>query len=120
MSTQHIVNERRQTQRVQARLRTRWEGTLAQCDGELVDLSAGGCFILTADRVKPKELIRIEIQLPTEGWIYLWGEVVYQVHEMGFALNFTGVSDTEHAMLELLLDYMRGETNATPAYAAAS
>jgi len=107
--------ERRQADRVYVQLNARWEGVLAQCEGHVVDLSATGCFVLTADRVKPKELIRVEIQLPTEGWLYLWGEVVYRIEEMGFALRFTGVSDMEQAMLDLLLEYMRGETDAAGA-----
>ena len=112
--------ERRQSERVYVQLNARWEGVLARCEGNIVDLSATGCFVLTADRVKPKELIRVEIQLPTEGWLYLWGEVVYRIEEMGFALRFTGVSDMEQGMLDLLLDFMREETgdNSAPALAS--
>ena len=101
--------DRRQAERVYVQLNARWEGVLARCEGHIVDLSTTGCFVLTSDRVKPKELIRVEIQLPTEGWLYLWGEVVYRIEEMGFALRFTGVSDTEQAMLDLLLEFMREE-----------
>lgn len=112
--------DRRQSERVYVQLNARWEGVLARCEGHVVDLSATGCFVLTSDRVKQKELIRVEIQLPTEGWLYLWGEVVYRIEEMGFALRFTGVSDMEQAMLDLLLEYMReeaGSNNAAPAFA---
>ena len=109
--------ERRQSNRVQVQLNARWEGILAQCEGHIVDLSSNGCFILTADRVKPKELIRVEIQLPTEGWMFLWGEVVYKIPEMGFALRFTGVTEIERAMLDLLLEFVREEPQNVPAYA---
>lgn len=101
------ANERRQTERVRARLEARWEGVLTRRNGTIVDISASGCFILTSDDVQPKELIRLEIQLPTGRDIYLWGEVVYQVHEMGFAVRFTGTSDLEQKMLEILLDFIR-------------
>ena len=104
--------ERRQAERVYVRLNARWEGVMAQCEGQIVDLSTTGCFVLTSDRVKPKELIRVEIQLPTEGWMYLWGEVVYRIEDMGFALHFTGVSDMEQAMLNLLIDFVRDETSS--------
>ena len=110
-----MAADRRQAERVYVRLNARWEGVLAQCEGNIVYLSATGCFVLTADRVKPKELIRVEIQLPTEGWLYLWGEVVYRIEEMGFALRFTGVSDMEQAMLDLLLEFMREETGSNAA-----
>ncbi|HYG11330.1 MAG TPA: PilZ domain-containing protein [Pyrinomonadaceae bacterium] len=111
--------DRRQSERVYVQLNARWEGVWARCEGHIVDLSATGCFVLTADRVKPKELIRVEIELPTEGWLYLWGEVVYRIEEMGFALRFTGVSDMEQAMLDLLLEFMREETSNTDAPAIA-
>jgi PilZ domain len=105
--------ERRQAERVYVRLNARWEGVMAQCEGHIVDLSVTGCFVLTSDRVKTKELIRVEIQLPTEGWMYLWGEVVYRIEDMGFALRFTGVSEMEQAMLNLLLDFVRDEAGSS-------
>jgi hypothetical protein len=107
--------ERRQAERVYVQLNARWEGVIAQCEGHIVDLSTTGCFVLTSDRVKPKELIRVEIQLPTEGWLYLWGEVVYRIEDMGFALHFTGVSEIEQAMLNLLLEFVREETGSSAA-----
>lgn len=98
------ISDRREARRFQVKLNARWEGVLAQRTGTIVDISSTGCFLLTSDEVTPKELIRIEIQLPTERWIYLWAEVVYQISEMGFALRFTGSTETEQAMLNLLLD----------------
>jgi hypothetical protein len=96
--------DRRESRRFQVKLNARWEGVLAQRTGTIVDISSTGCFLLTRDEVTPKELIRIEIQMPTERWIYLWAEVVYQISEMGFALRFTGSTKTEQTMLTLLLD----------------
>ena len=101
------MEERRRTERVEVALDAHWEGVLVQCSGTVVDLSVTGCFILTPDQVQPQELIRIEIEKPTGGYIYLWGEVVYQVSEMGFALRFTGTTDKEERMLQLLIDYVR-------------
>lgn len=98
------ISDRREARRFQVKLNARWEGVLAQRTGTIVDISSTGCFLLTSDDVTPKELIRIEIQMPTERWIYLWAEVVYQISEMGFALRFTGSTETEQTMLNLLLD----------------
>lgn len=100
------ISERREADRFQVKLNARWEGVLTQRAGTIVDISSTGCFLLTRDEVTPKELVRIEIQLPTERWIYLWAEVVYQIPEMGFALRFTGSTATEQAMLDLLLDML--------------
>ena len=106
------TSERRESERFQVKLNARWEGVLAQRTGTIVDISSTGCFLLTRDDVTPKELIRIEIQLPTERWIYLWAEVVYQISEIGFALRFTGSTETEQTMLNLLLDMLAASASA--------
>ena len=101
------MDERRGAERVQVTIDARWEGVAAQCGGTIVDLSVTGCFILTSDLVTEDELIRLELLTPTGGSIHLWGEVVYKLTEMGFALRFTGMGDAEREMLNLLLDYVR-------------
>jgi hypothetical protein len=103
------MSERRIAERVRVHLNARWEGVLARREGVISDISATGCFILTSDEVERGELVRLEIETPTEGWIYLWGEVVYLIEEMGFAVRFTGASESEQTMLALLIDYYRPE-----------
>lgn len=106
------TGDRRRTERLRTNLRAFWEGVLTRRAGEITDISSTGCFILTRDDVQPAELIRLEVHTPTGRAICLWGEVVYQVEEMGFALRFTGTEPAEHGMLELLLDYLRVEREA--------
>lgn len=103
------MSERRIAERVRVHLNAHWEGVLARREGVISDISSTGCFILTSDEVERGELVRLEIETPTEGWIYLWGEVVYLIEEMGFALRFTGASESEQTMLALLIDYYRPE-----------
>jgi hypothetical protein len=109
------ISDRRNAERFQVKLNARWEGVQAQRTGTLVDISSTGCFLLTRDLVTPKELIRIEIELPTGRWIYLWAEVVYKITEMGFALRFTGATGTEETMLNLLLDNLAESASAESA-----
>jgi hypothetical protein len=101
------TKDRRGTERVQAHLEARWESVLARRSGTVTDISASGCFILTSSEVQPEELIRLGIRLPTGRWIYLWGEVVYNIADMGFALRFKGGDETELQMLSILIDYAR-------------
>ncbi|HLL74021.1 MAG TPA: PilZ domain-containing protein [Pyrinomonadaceae bacterium] len=101
------MTERRKAERVQVTIDACWEGVVVQCAGTVVDLSATGCFILTSDLVAEEELIRLELSTPTGGSLYLWGEVVYKLPEMGFALRFTGMGDAEREMLALLIEYAR-------------
>lgn len=105
-----MIEERRESERVRADIPVRWEGVLVSREGTAVDISTSGCFILTDEAVQPKELIRLEMQTPTGRQLCLWGEVVYTNEEMGFALRFTGVEETEMKMLELLIEYARGRT----------
>jgi len=103
------MEDKRNAARVEVSLDARWEGVLAQCAGTIIDLSKSGCFILTSDLAAHDELIRLEVELPTGRSVYLWGEIVYKISEMGFGVRFTGVSDADRAVLELLIDYARGK-----------
>jgi len=103
----NTTGERRRAERLRTSLQAYWEGVLTRRGGTITDISPTGCFILTRDDVQQQELIRLEVQSPTGRSICLWGEVVYKVEEMGFALRFTGTEPAEQEMLKLLLDYLR-------------
>lgn len=107
-----MSQERRKSDRFQTDLEARWEGVLTRREGKIIDISSTGCFLLTADEVQRGELIRLEILSPEGPWLYLWGEVVYQVSEMGFAVHFTGTTDSEQATLEGLLEYVSARRDA--------
>ncbi|HKQ51823.1 MAG TPA: PilZ domain-containing protein [Pyrinomonadaceae bacterium] len=98
-----LNDERRKNDRVKVSLQATWEGVLTILKGEVVDLSTTGCFILTNDQVTVGELIRLEIQQPREGVLYLWAEVVYQMSEIGFGVRFTGADEAEMKRLEWLV-----------------
>ncbi len=102
-----MLDERRTSERFRGNLEATWEGVVSRQRGTLVDISLTGCFILTPDEVQQHELVRLEIEAPTNRTIYLWAEVVYKIPEMGFALCFTGADEKESDMLKLLLDYLR-------------
>lgn len=99
------MKERRQAPRVRVDLPARWEGVLAQREATITNLSINGCFVLSGGNVEPKELVRLEINLPDGEPIYLWSEVVDPADEIGFAVRFTSTSDEEHARLE---EYING------------
>lgn len=107
-----LISDRRVAERFHVKLNARWEGVVSQRKGTVADISSTGCFLLTRDDVAPKELIRLEIQLPTGHWIQLWAEVVYQISEMGFALRFTGTTEMEETMLNRLLSTLAESASA--------
>jgi hypothetical protein len=81
--------------------------------GTVVDISTTGCFVLTMDDVQNNELIRVEIRLIGGTWISLWGEIVYQVPEIGFGLKFTDIGQTSKDVIALLVDYSLMEKTLT-------
>ena len=92
--------ERRRQPRIEVNLPARWEGVLTERAAAVTSLSINGCFVLTGGKVAPKELIRLEINLPDNQVIYLWSEVVDEAEEIGFAVRFTSISDEEHEQLD--------------------
>jgi hypothetical protein len=99
-----MTKERRRAPRVKVNLPARWEGVLAQKQASVTSLSRNGCFLLSGGAVEPKELIRLEIELPEGDPIYFWAEVVDAADEIGFAVRFTSVTDVDEArMIAFLL-----------------
>ena len=97
------MQERRTAERVRTNLKARWEGLISQGRGTICDLGSGGCFVLTGGEVTAGELVRLEIHL-TDRVDLVWGEVVYAIEEMGFALRFDFGSDDQKEELESLVD----------------
>jgi hypothetical protein len=97
------MQERRTAERLRINLRVRWEGLISQGRGAICDLSPTGCFVLTGGEVTTGELVRLEIHFP--GQIDLvWGQVVYAVAEMGFALRFAFSDDADRNSLFQLIE----------------
>jgi hypothetical protein len=81
------MQERRAAERLRIDLNARWEALRTEGRGAVCDLSSLGCFVLTSTGVRQGEVIRLDINFPEET-ATLWGQVVYTVAEMGFALRF--------------------------------
>lgn len=98
------MGERRQALRVDVNIPTRWEGASMMHEGTISSLSRNGCFLLTGGRVEPKELVRVEVQIPNEEPLFLWGEVVDEAFEIGFAVRFNPFDEEEHQRLIRFVD----------------
>ncbi len=97
------MQERRTAERIRINLRARWEGLFSQGRGTICDLSPTGCFVLTGGEVTTGELVRLEMHFP--GRIDLvWGQVVYAVAEMGFALRFALGNEEDRRALDELVE----------------
>jgi len=96
------MQERRTAERFRTNLNVRWESLGSQGRGSVCDLSSTGCFVLTGGEVIPRELIRLELVGPEE-ITPLWGHVIYQIREMGFAVRFAVTRDDERESIARLI-----------------
>ena len=97
------MQERRAAERLRIDLNARWEALRTEGRGAVCDLSSLGCFVLTSAELKPGELIRLDIELPQE-LASLWGQVVYTVAEIGFALRFGFAAEAERVRVVHLIE----------------
>ena len=96
------MQERRNAPRLRTNLNVRWETLHTGGRGAICDLSTTGCFILTGGEVYPPELVRMNILLPSE-MATLWGNVVYTINEMGFAVRFVFGSEADEELIERVI-----------------
>ena len=100
------MQERRRAERIRLDLPVRWESLLTEGRGSICDLSASGCFVLSAGYLKVSELVRLEINFGINR-VFLWAEVVYGVPEMGFALRFLLSEASERRALTNLIENLQ-------------
>ena len=103
--------ERRRNERVKVNLVVHWEAEKGRCEGVMGDLSIEGCFVLGPTQVYDGELIRLEIPLPKNKVMVLWGEVTNHLDEVGFGMRFTTSGPTETNRLKRMIERAR-EKNA--------
>jgi PilZ domain len=121
-----MLKERRRARRVSTDLAARWNTPTLSHEGKIIDLSTGGCFILTASQISvnkiprveqasEKEALSIEVQLSRECRLKLRAEVVYRVERVGFAARFLDLTlDEEQALRAFVERHEPRERNPLP------
>jgi hypothetical protein len=100
------MQERRAAERLHLDISCAWEALRTQGRGAVCDISSLGCFVLTGAEVETGELIRLEVHFPQET-ITLWGQIVYSISEMGFALRFVFGTTGDQALRDRLIETVR-------------
>ena len=114
------MKERREAKRIATNLTVKWNTSVLSQEGKVIDLSNGGCFILTAiqmpanklsmvKQVSKKEPILIELHLSHEESLKVRGEVVYRVGRAGFAVRFLDLSPDEKRVLQAFIEKQESE-----------
>ena len=102
------MQERRTAERFRTNLNARWESLRRQGRGSVCDFSATGCFVLTGGEVAPGELIKLEL-VSGDKVTLVWGHVVYEIAEMGFAIRFAVAHEAEKQSLKRLAAELSGQ-----------
>lgn len=100
--------ERREDTRVCLELEVRWEGRAGKYLALTGDIARGGCFIASTQMVPVGDRFIFELKTPTGRWMRLFGEVIYQLPDIGFGVRFKLLTEMDRESLVLLLDYARG------------
>lgn len=64
----------------------------SEVEGEVTDLSSGGCFVESERNVREGDLVKLRFDIPGQGDLTIWGNVVYWVRETGFGVRFAAFS----------------------------
>ena len=96
------MQEQRAAPRFRVDLNAHWETLKSQGRGAVSDLSAGGCFVLSGGQVKAGELTRLQIT-SADQVVVAWGQVIYAIAEMGFAVRFVFERDQDRNPLIRLI-----------------
>jgi hypothetical protein len=77
-----------------------------EAEGEVTELSAGGCFITTGEEVSEGDLVKLRLDLSGHGDLTIWGNVVFRVRDTGFGVSFGAFS--QGGAREKLMDLLNG------------
>ena len=103
------MKERRRARRISTNLTARWSSPGSTEEGKIIDLSTGGCFVLTASSI-PADKLSLVTQISNEEPILLdmkladralevRAEVVYRIERVGFGARFRDLaSEDEHEL----------------------
>jgi hypothetical protein len=95
--------DRREVFRYAAQIEISWENLAGTERGMISDISRKGCFVLCSGEVVDGENIKLSFPRENGKIFILWGEVVYHVYEIGFAVRFIELGSAEQRFLECLL-----------------
>jgi hypothetical protein len=68
------------------------------------DLSLSGCYIIALPTVMRGELLSFHVKLPTNRWMPLLGEVMYQHPNIGFGVQFRDMKTPQKVIIKKLLE----------------
>ncbi len=102
-------SDRRSARRFTVTIDIEWERSGERHPGTISDLSEGGCFVLTGIEVEDGDEVGLFLPIGDGMKVQYIGTVTNHVYEIGFAANFTRVSEAQRNVLR---SYLLGEEEA--------
>lgn len=84
-------------------LTARWQGSAANRNVRISDLSQGGCYVDTVVEVIVGETLFLQILMPAGEWFELKGLVAHHTPRLGFGVRFVNLDEKQHHQICLLL-----------------
>ncbi len=100
-------DERRQTKRFAVSIDIEWENHFGRRAGTLSDISEDGCFVLSEVHISDGELDKIFIPLTDGMKVEFMGQVANYVYEIGFAVHFLSLTDSQKEFLASFVEVYR-------------
>ena len=102
--------DRRTAKRYTVTIDIEWEYAGERHPGTISDLSEGGCFVLTGIEVEDGAEVGVFLPIGDGMKVQYVGTVTNHVYEIGFAANFTSLSEAQRNVLR---SYVMGEETST-------
>ncbi|HJR06224.1 MAG TPA: PilZ domain-containing protein [Pyrinomonadaceae bacterium] len=100
------MKEKRRHPRVKASIPINW-GLTSEClkYDRITSFSIGGCFIQTAEAVRPLTVVYMRFFLSGRGEQLITGKVIYNLEEVGLGVEFTNLPEQDKNDFEALVNY---------------
>src|SRR5690348_9597176 len=95
--------DRRSSKRYTVTIDMEWEMAGERHPGTISDLSEGGCFVLTGVEVEDGAEVGVLLPIGDGMKVQYIGTITNHVYEIGFAVNFTRVSEAQRNVLRSYL-----------------
>lgn len=99
--------ERRKNERYGVNIDVEWENTGGRTKGTLSDISAEGCFILTAGEISDGETVKIFLPLAGGMKAQFSALVINHVYEIGFAVRFVDLTAAQSDYLRKFVENLK-------------
>jgi hypothetical protein len=101
--------DRRRSDRHGVSMEIEWENAEGKRPGTLNDISMTGCFLLSGGDVDDGDAVKIYFPTTDGKTVNVGAEIVNHVFEVGFAVKFLDLSDSQIVFLHRLMEQIAND-----------